>query len=321
MISLDNISKIDFRALEQHCLDVPYYVFPSKLYTPEMLFDKFDINDPDASFLECYDTRVYQYIVKTGKVPLDDHEIGARAIHDASIRRVLMGLYKQIDRNRIVGIMGGHQLARGDEYYRQVVAIAKGLTESGYIMISGGGPGAMEATHVGAWMAGRSDAEVDEAIDTLAQAPTFSDKGWLLQAFRVRERFPLTTEYKSLAIPTFFYGHEPPTVFATHIAKFFDNSQREDIILTAAFGGLIFMPGSAGTLQEVFQEAVQNHYLVYGESSPMIFVGKDFWTKEVPVMPFIEHMISVGRYRNVNASVYDETSDVIEAIKNNIIQH
>jgi len=311
MISLNNIRQFDFVEFERHCREVPYYIMPSKLYTPEDLFDKFDINRPDESFLECYDTRVYQHVVATGKVPLEQNEIGSRAMHDAAIRRVLMDHYKQIDRNRIVGIMGGHQLARGDAFYRQVVDISKRLTEDGRIMISGGGPGAMEATHVGAWMAGRSDDEVSEAIEILAEAPTFEDKRWLAQSFKVRERFPLKSDYKSLAIPTFFYGHEPPTVFATHIAKFFDNSQREDIILTAAFGGLIFMPGSAGTLQEVFQEIVQDHYLVYGESSPMIFVGREFWTKEVPVMPFIEHMIANGRYKNLNVCVYDDTDDVI----------
>lgn len=318
MIDINNIRKFDFVAYEKYCREVPYYIFPTKLYSPEDLFDKFDIDNPDKSFNECYDTRVFQHVVKTGKVPLDDNEIGARSMHDAAIRRVLMNHYKTFDRNRLVGIMGGHQLSRCDSYYRQVVDIAKRLTEDGFFMISGGGPGAMEATHVGAWMAGRSDKEVDEAIAILSEAPTFEDQGWLVQAFKVRRRFPLVTEYKSLAIPTFFYGHEPPTVFATHIAKFFDNSQREDLILTAAFGGLIFMPGSAGTLQEVFQEAVQNHYLTYEVSSPMVFVGKKFWTEDVPVMPFIDHMVANGRYRNVDATVFDETEDVIRTIKRQI---
>ena len=65
------------------------------------------------------------------------------------------------------------------------------------------------------------------------------------------------TKYVSLGIPTWLYGHEPSTPFATHIAKYFVNSVREDTILTVAYGGIIFTPGSAGTLQEIFQEAVQ----------------------------------------------------------------
>ena len=37
---------------------------------------------------------------------------------------------------------------------------------------SGGGPGAMEATHLGAWMAGRNEAEFDDAMDILSTAQT-----------------------------------------------------------------------------------------------------------------------------------------------------
>ena len=35
----------------------------------------------------------------------------------------------------------------------------------------------MEATHVGAWMAGRNDSDVQEALDMLAVAPSFRDPG------------------------------------------------------------------------------------------------------------------------------------------------
>lgn len=305
-------SELDILNFDFYCRQLPYSIMPEEIYTPEKLFDKFDMNRPDESFEECWDTRVYRHVMDTGKVPRVPGEIGARAIHDARLKQLLLENYTHIDRNRIIGVMGGHSLGRDTKEYRQVVDISKRLTEGNKIMISGGGPGAMEATHVGAWMAGRTSKEVSEAIDILSLAPTFEDKNWLLQAFKVRERFPLISEYKSLAVPTFFYGHEPPTVFATHIAKFFDNSQREDLIVTAAFGGLIFMPGSAGTLQEVFQEIVQDHYMVYNVSSPLVFVGKDFWTREVPVYPFIQHMIANGRYKNLRVSVHDDTEEVIK---------
>lgn len=301
----------DLLSFEEYCHTLPYQVMPRQLYTPEMLYDRFLIEEPERSFAECFDTRVYQHVLRTGKVPFEPHEIGARAIHDAKLRQLLLAGYDPSQRHRLVGVMGGHQLSRSDAYYREVVEISKRLTEGGFVMISGGGPGAMEATHVGAWMAGRSDGEVDAVVDILAQAPTFDHPDWLLQAFKARERFPLCSDYVSLAVPTFFYGHEPPCAFATHIAKFFDNSQREDLILTAAFGGLIFMPGSAGTLQEVFQGIVQDHYLVYGESSPMVFVGRDFWTNEVPVIPFIDHMIARGRYKNLRVCVDDTTEEVL----------
>lgn len=42
----------------------------------------------------------------------------------------------------------------------------------------------------------------------------------------------------SLAIPTWHYGHEPPTPFATHIGKYFQNSIREDGLLAVAKHGM-----------------------------------------------------------------------------------
>ena len=127
-------------------------------------------------------------------------------------------------------------------------------------MISGGGPGAMEATHLGAWLAGHPDETINESLKTLREFPTFKDEGWLASAFKVMRQFPKKDGYQSLGIPTWTYGHEPATPFATHIAKFFENSIREDNILTLAFGGIIYTPGSAGTMQEIFQDRVNRHY-------------------------------------------------------------
>ena len=180
-------------------------------------------------------------------------------------------------------------------------------------MASGGGPGAMEATHVGAWMAGRNDSDVQEALDMLAVAPSFRDPGWLSSAFAVREKYP-QTKYRSLGIPTWFYGHEPATPFATHIAKYFLNSVREDTLLSIAKGGIIYSPGSAGTLQEIFQDAAQNHYETFGFASPMVFLGRDYYTREMPVYPMLEDLLARGKYKNLQLSITDDPDQAIQAI-------
>jgi predicted Rossmann-fold nucleotide-binding protein len=168
----------------------------------------------------------------------------------------------------------------------------------------------MEATHLGAWMADREQQELDDALQTMAVAPGFKDAGWLDTAFKVMGKYPQTT-YASVGIPTWLYGHEPSTPFATHIAKFFENSIREDSILTLAYGGIIYTPGSAGTLQEIFQDAVQNHYLSFGFSSPMIFLGKDFWTKEIPIYSLLESLMQNGKYKNLILTVSDESKEIV----------
>ena len=209
--------------------------------------------------------------------------------------------------------MGGHGLSRTEEVYRKVALISKRLTETGCLMVSGGGPGAMEATHLGAWMAGRTEDELDEAIAILSAAPSYRDRLWLDTAFKVMNRFP-NPQYRSLGVPTWLYGHEPATPFASHIAKYFDNSTREDSILTIAKGGVIYSPGSAGTMQEIFQDAVQNHYLSFGYASPMIFLGEEYWKEEMPVYKLMEHLVEKGKYKNLLLYITDSTEKTVEII-------
>ncbi len=114
-----------------------------------------------------------------------------------------------------------------------------------------------------------------------------------------------------MGIPTWLYGHEPPTPFATKIAKYFANSVREDGLLTIAKGGIIFSPGSAGTIQEVFQEVTQNHYLSFGYASPMIFMNTEFWTNETPIYTYLQELIKTSQLKNLILSI----SDSIEEIK------
>jgi predicted Rossmann-fold nucleotide-binding protein len=184
----------------------------------------------------------------------------------------------------------------------------------GRLMVTGGGPGAMEATHLGAWMAGRSEAETNEAVDMLMPSPTFKDEGWLRRSFEVMERFPLQSDYRSLAIPTWYYGHEPTAPFATDIAKYFDNSVREDGIVTIAKGGIIYTPGSAGTMQEIFQDAGQNHYESVGFASPMIFMGKDYYTNYMPAYTLLKDLSDRGIFKNMLLTISDDNDEIIDAI-------
>ena len=293
---------------------VPYDLNRTSLYSAEDLYAGYDPAKPE-SFETCYDTKAYQYYISKGKQANDVKESLARTLHDHAIHVALDKFFKEHDSRLCIGIMGGHALLRTDPMYKKVVLLSKRLTEEGFIMLSGGGPGAMEATHVGAWMAGRTEAEVDDAVEMLTVAPSFKDEGWLASSFEVMKKYPLQGDYVSLGIPTYLYGHEPSAPFATHIAKFFENSIREDLILTVAFGGIIYTPGSAGTMQEIFQDAVQNHYESFGFSSPMIFLGTDFWTKDMPVYPFLEKLVEMGKYKNLQLTLTDDFDVVVDELK------
>ena len=304
-------------------IDVPFNAFRNTLYTADTLYEGYELGNPD-SYKNCFDNKVYQHYLRMGKTATDVKETLARTLHDRAISDSVHELLSHYDERKIIGIMGGHGLLRTDPMYRKIVCISKQLTECGYLMVSGGGPGAMEATHLGAFLAGRTEEDVDEALNILSTARSYKDREWLDTAMRVidsfrsegipfpsggvRGRFPF-----SLGIPTWLYGHEPATPFATHIAKYFENAIREDSILTIAKGGIIYSPGSAGTMQEIFQDAVQNHYLSFGYASPMIFLGTDYWTKEMPVYPLLQQLSATGKYKNLILSIGDEVEEIVES--------
>ena len=310
---ITNTGYEELKDVMAYLAQVPFDVSRKSLYHPAELYEGF-CPDDESSYSQCFDSIIYQRYTSMGQHTNNVNELLARTLHDHSIHTALARFFKTYDHRRCVGVMGGHALLRTDKAYRDIALLSQRLTQEGFIMLSGGGPGAMEATHLGAWMAGFSRQEMDDALETMMPAPSFKDAGWLRTAFSVVEKYP-QQEYVSLGIPTWRYGHEPSTPFATHVAKFFENSIREDNILTLAFGGIIYTPGSAGTLQEIFQEAVQNHYLTYGFASPMIFLGKHFWTEEIPVYPLIEHLMETGKYRNLLITLTDDIDEAVATLQ------
>ena len=139
----------------------------------------------------------------------------------------------------------------------------------------------MEAANLGAWMAPAADHDLDAALAILGPAPTATEPDAYLQAaLAVRRRWPDGGE--SLGVPTWVYIDEPTTGFATHIAKYFTNSIREDGLLAIARSGVVFAPGGAGTEQEIFTDTAQNSLTLYEVRSPMVFFGVEFFEVQHP---------------------------------------
>lgn len=310
MITKANFS--DIGKIVEYMKSVPFEVNRTTLYSANELYEGFSLEQPQ-SYETCFDQRIYKHYISRGKLTNDVKESMARTLHDHGMIAALGEFFRVHNYLKFIGVMGGHALLRTDDMYRQIVFLSKHLTEQGFYMLSGGGPGAMEATHLGAWMAGYGDEEVEDALRIMSVAPKFGGSEWLATAFEVIRRYP-QAQYVSLGIPTWLYGHEPSTPLATHIAKFFDNSIRENYILTLPFGGIIYTPGSAGTLHEIFQDAEQNHYLSYGFPSPMIFLGTHFWTEEMPAYPLIQTLVEKGKYKNLPLALTDSSEEIVQTL-------
>ena len=296
-----------------HLEDRPYHPFRPFMYSQEELFAGFDRHDP-CSYCQTPDAQIHLHWESTGKSSPSNVLDGIlRRAHDQAITDALQEFLEQRKR-KVVAIMGGHSMQRDDPRFRDVALIARQLTKEGYLLVSGGGPGAMEATHLGAWFCERTDAELEKALSILSKAPGYQDFEWLACAFEVLERFPKTSEQcVSVGIPTWLYGHEPPTPFATHIAKYFANSLREEGLITIAVHGIVFSPGSAGTIQEIFQDITQNHYATLGVVSPMIFLDSTFWTETKPIYPLIQQLAKDKEYGKL-LGLADTAEEVVQLI-------
>ena len=289
---------------------LPYNPYRKSLYHWRELMKGYAPDDDQS-----VDYQIYRHFVQTRFNPPIDEALNQR-IHDHAIDHALRELLAYDDagmtQRKCVGIMGGHGTSRTDPYFKKVVQVAKLLTENGYYVASGGGPGIMEAANLGAWMAHRNDHELQEVLTILGQAPHYSDPNYVGAAQEVLALFP--TGEESLAIPTWFYGHEPSNLFGTHIAKYFSNSIREDTLLAVSLHGVVFAPGSAGTTQEIFMDATQNHYGTFNYYSPMVFLGEKRYAIDTLIYPLIRQL-SYGREYHELVTLTDSASGVLDFLQ------
>lgn len=289
--------------------DVPYPTHPNRLYTAADLVMGF----AEGGAEQTYDNRVYRHYLAHGGAHPTVREALAQRLHDQGIDDALAEAAPP--RETIVGIMGGHDVPRGAPAYRLAAALGHRLACAGRTIVTGGGPGVMEAANLGAYLSSYSAEALDEAIERLAAAPDFRVAGpYTATALGVRAVFPVhDPNAGGLAIPTWLYGHEPANLFAGRIGKYFSNAIREDVILGLARGGIVFAPGRAGTVQEVFQAATKTFYRTDGDSGPFVFLGRDFWTRELPVASLLAPLLAGAREGDLSGLIH-LTDDVDEAV-------
>jgi uncharacterized protein (TIGR00730 family) len=150
----------------------------------------------------------------------------------------VMGFEKMSVIGPCVTIFGSARTRTGDTYYELAVSIAKSVSEAGYGIITGGGPGIMEAGNKGAHLAGGTSVGLN--IDL---------------PFEQHDN-PYIDSDKSLDFDYFFVRK----------VMFVKYSQ-----------GFVVMPGGFGTLDELFEAITLIQTNKIGKF-PIILVGSKFWS-------------------------------------------
>ncbi len=204
---------------------LPYNPYRTTLYSPQELMGGYDPVDNNS-----LDIRINRHFDAHGGHDADIMEALSQRIHDYSIDTAIKELLGFDDTTgltvrKAVGIMGGHLATRDDPYYRKTVELARFADSRGILCHQWWRPGIMEAANLGAYLATADDDSIDKSIAILSKTPSYAkpdgteDVGYIGRAREVIAQYSNGAE--SLAVPTWFYGHEPVNLFASHIGKIF----------------------------------------------------------------------------------------------------
>lgn len=136
-----------------------------------------------------------------------------------------------------ISIFGSARTDAEHDYYQLTVDIAKKLSEAGFGIISGGGPGIMEAANKGASLSGGKSVGLNIELPFEQHNNDFIDDDARL---------------------------------------FFDYFFVRKVMFTKYSQGFVLMPGGWGTMDEFFEVAtlVQTGKV---KQSPVVCVGKEYW--------------------------------------------
>ncbi|MFJ5609021.1 LOG family protein [Streptomyces sp. NPDC093221] len=285
--------------------DLPFDPYRGALYSPDELYAGLD----EDGYERTPDARTHAW-ARSAAAEGDILASMLRSIHDDAVSDALDERLRGLS---VVGVMGGHAMERGSDAYAGAARLGRDLARAGHTVATGGGPGAMEAANFGAYAAPYDDLMLRKALAVLAGVPSFAPSvgDWARTAFEVRDRWP--DGGPSYGLPTWFYGHEPPNAFASGIAKFFANATREDGLLSRCTGGVVFLPGAAGTVQEIFDAATPDYYSSRGVPVPLVLVDRVHWTTTLPAWPLLTALAS-GRPMSPLLALVDSVAEVPAAL-------
>lgn len=136
-----------------------------------------------------------------------------------------------------VSVFGSARLQPDNKYYQLAEEISKQITDNGYGVITGGGPGIMEAANKGAHDNGGTSVGINISLPFEQESNIYIDHD------------------KNINFDYFFV---------------------RKVMLVKYSQGFVVMPGGFGTLDELF-EAITLIQTLKIDKFPIILVGKEYW--------------------------------------------
>jgi len=149
----------------------------------------------------------------------------------------VMGFERMSRIGPCVSIFGSARLKPDNEYYKLATEVAEKIVENGYGVITGGGPGIMEAGNKGAHLAGGTSVGLN------------------------------------IALP--FEQHDNPYIDSDKSLDF-DYFFARKVMFVKYSQGFVVMPGGFGTLDELFEAITLIQTKKIGRF-PIILMGSEFW--------------------------------------------
>jgi predicted Rossmann-fold nucleotide-binding protein len=76
---------------------------------------------------------------------------------------------------------------------------------------------------------------------------------------------------------------------------------------------VVFLPGAAGTVQEIFDNATPNYYESRSAPTPMVLVNRSHWTEKLPAWPLLG-ALAAGRPMEARIALVDTVEEAPEAL-------
>jgi hypothetical protein len=174
-----------------------------------------------------------------------------------------------------VAIFGGSQAPGDNPHYQQAAVLASKIAKKGFGVITGGGPGMMEAANEGAQAVGGKSCGLCIDLPTEEKPNPFIDQKYLFK---------------------FRYFFVRKVMFVRYAQAF------------------VVFPGGFGTLDELF-EALTLIKTKKIASFPVFMVGKAFWSgllDWLKTSPLKDHYINPEDFKLI--TITDDLDEVVEAI-------